>query len=271
MDTLLHALDWMTTGVVPIPILPYSKLPAVRWTYYRENPPTVADVQRWFVTDRNLALLCGPQSNSLVVLDFDQPLAYHKWRARTDIETYTVMSARGYHAYFWIEGQAQTLAMPGGEVKASGYVLTVPSIHPNGARYRIWEAFPVMEAESLEQIGLVDLGDPLPIPSAPSIGNDTTGIINLIKSLVSVVDYLQELGAEPRPSSPDGIWWMCKCPFHDDEHPSMWVNTQRDICRCFVPDCSGHVKNMDVINLYAKVHATTNREAIILFAARLGI
>ena len=261
----------MTTGVVPIPILPYSKLPAVRWTYYRENPPTVADIQRWFAIDRNLALLCGPQSNSLVVLDFDQPLAYHKWRAHTDIETYTVMSARGYHAYFWIEGQAQTLAMPGGEVKASGYVLTVPSIHPNGARYRIWEAFPVMEAESLEQIGLVDLGDPLPIPSAPSIGNDTTGIINLIKSLVSVVDYLQELGAEPRPSSPDGIWWMCKCPFHDDNHPSMWVNTQRNICRCFVPDCSGHVKNMDVINLYAKVHATTNREAIILFAARLGI
>jgi len=51
----------------------------------------------------------------------------------------------------------------------------------------------------------------------------------------------------------------------------MWVNTKLGICRCFVPGCSGNHKSMDVINLYAKAHATTNREAIILFAARLGI
>lgn len=277
-EVLSHALLWLEMGVVPIPILARSKAPAIRWAPFQRVLPSKAVVERWFSVERNLGLVCGPVSGNFVVLDFDMPLAYHKWHRERRIDTYTVATARGYHCYFRILGPTWTAKMNGGDIKANGYVLAPPSIHPSGVPYRVHhipEHQLIFEAESLSQIGIRPLSpqyrasSDLATPALPV--NPGESLIDAIKASIPILTLLYQIGANPEPSGSDGFWWMCCCPFHDDHNPSMWVNPRSGICRCFNPQCPGHERAMDVINVHALLNGLSNEGAILSLAARLGL
>ena len=55
------------------------------------------------------------------------------------------------------------------------------------------------------------------------------------------------------------------CPFHDDNEPSFWVDTQTQLCSCRVPSCKTRQrrgKPMDVIEFLARIEGITNGQAI---------
>jgi len=54
-------------------------------------------------------------------------------------------------------------------------------------------------------------------------------------------------------------WGVTKCPFHDDENPSFWVDTKAQLCGCF-SGCTN--VPLDAINLYARLHGISNVAAI---------
>lgn len=72
-------------------------------------------------------------------------------------------------------------------------------------------------------------------------------------------DALQRTGAG---------WYLARCPFHDDRHPSFWLNTERQIGGCFA-GCTP--KPVDAINLFAMLHGLDNSTAIAVLARRLGL
>ena len=55
-------------------------------------------------------------------------------------------------------------------------------------------------------------------------------------------------------------YYVAKCPFHDDQRASMWVDTAKQICGCYA-GCSGQTP-WDIINLFARLHNVSNNEAI---------
>lgn len=63
-----------------------------------------------------------------------------------------------------------------------------------------------------------------------------------------------------------GYRLIAKCPFHFEKTPSFHLDTQKDRFKCF--GC--HVYG-DSIDLYARTHNLSNREAIKQMAALLGI
>ena len=97
-----------------------------------------------------------------------------------------------------------------------------------------------------------------------------SGLIAKIRSEMPLVRFLANY-TRPVPTSSDGQWWACCCPFHDDRNPSMWINADKNLCRCHVPGCLGHEHVMDVINVYALLHSLSNEQAIWALAARFGL
>lgn len=271
------ALAWLSIGVVPLPLRPQSKKAAIRWSNLRWHKPPPALVRRWFEPpDLNLGLLCGEASRGLVVLDFDRILEYWKWSHGNSLAaTYTVETSRGRHVYLFLEDvPALTCAIEGGEVKASGYVVAPPSVHPGGHVYRALN--PDARVIRCHDLGLagVKVEEPLPTPILSGdwkpYGDSGEGLIGEIKQMLPIASYLYRI-TKIKPSSPDGTWLMARCPLHDDRNPSMWVNTRLGICRCFKPSCRGYERPLDVINLHSFLHDMSNVEAIFDLAARLGL
>lgn len=68
-------------------------------------------------------------------------------------------------------------------------------------------------------------------------------------------------------------FFMGRCPLHKSNNPKklkFWVDTQHNICGCFVPGCPAYAnhredpstKPLDIINIYALLNGLSNQEAI---------
>lgn len=165
-----EVLVYVEAGLSVIPCPRGSKSPAIPWAQYQTAAPDRAQVvewlRRWPVG--NWAVILGPVSGDLAVIDFDAVDDYERWAlAWPDMAQLapTVRTARGVHLYFILPGaRSAKLAEFGGDLKAGGgYVLAPPSLHPSGVLYR-WERGHVSgfvpQIGSLDEIGIAILQDP---------------------------------------------------------------------------------------------------------------
>lgn len=275
---LTSALHWLENEIAVIPVGWKSKRPLVEWSKYQSELPPLTHVTQWFSRKRrNLAIITGWQQ--LVVLDFDNMDAYKKWYTWAVTEdvakmiaqyTLRVLTSRGVHVYVRVLNETvSTFKFNGGDVKAAGgYVLVPPSVHPNGTLYRYTDPqAPILAANYLQDI-LAE--KPLEPPESPvqykervaspwaavdrkSWIDDSGGLVNRIKDKVSILELLPDAVKSKR----NGFYMAC-CPFHEDKHPSFWIDTSRGVCGCFT--CQ--MKPMDVINLYARLNCVDNQSAI---------
>lgn len=277
---LQTALNWLQKGIATIPIYYKSKKPALKtWLEYQHQLPTEQEVTNWFSHKwRNLAIITGWQN--LVVIDFDTFDKYAEWLqfATTGqsalVAQYgcAVVTARGVHVYVRCAG-AQNMKLAGIDIKAcGGYVLVPPSVHPSGVAYTWLNDGPIMEVNSIEEL-LPDTWLSQHHTEQPTLqtvemdawelaGSRTNlgmGVINKIRNSIKITDLL------PAEKSSRNGWYKTLCPFHTDTEPSFWIDNNRGLCGCYA--CGG--KNMDVINLYARLHHIENRTAISLLAERI--
>src|SRR3954469_4880679 len=68
-DTLGIALDALGKGIVPIPVVEGTKVPAVKWKEWQTALPPEGLVREWFSVRRNIAIL----TTGMVVFDCDDP------------------------------------------------------------------------------------------------------------------------------------------------------------------------------------------------------
>ncbi|MGB4253875.1 MAG: bifunctional DNA primase/polymerase [Minisyncoccales bacterium] len=283
---LATATDYLARGFSVIPISRRSKRPLVKWKRYQATPPTTEQVSQWFRHPVNLGLVTG--YGGLTVLDFDTVPAYmrwHGWAANSSTATmianlgYKVRTSRGVHVYVRLNPAPRTKPFRGEgfDVKGTGgYVLAPPSVHPSGAVYKSPNPrAPILSVGALSDV--LPLGLLLPPPSILSGSNNVipesdpwkaiteigvvrAGVVDAIRATYRVEQFV-------KPEVETGRnFYLARCPFHDDKNPSLWLNTELQVCGCFA-GCTD--KPLDVINLYARLHSIHNREAIWVLARGL--
>lgn len=262
MDTLQAALRYLNSGVAVVPI----------WRDKRKNPhlsqiteyfhrlPTPYDWRRW--ANRwpscNIGLITGYWG--LVALDFDTEAAYLEWSQNgpgwwVRGQTWTTRTARGYHVWFNFQGdpgKSRTYINGPHEVlfRAKGaYCIAPPSIHHTGARYTTVHN---VEPKPIDDIGFYLQGwqrkEQKSAANHPGPGPARAGSTRI-----------QDLIPVPEGSKPNARGaYKVRCPFHDDQDPSAWLNIeqQRFGCNNCWPD-----QWWDVINVVAMLKGISNGEA----------
>lgn len=102
------------------------------------------EVEHWFRSFSNIAVITGDISNRLLVIDFDDPKLFVLWQECNRIDSWTVITGKGVHVYFLLaSGEEPPLnrkfcvnGQVAGDIRYNGgYVLAPPSVHPNGQVY----------------------------------------------------------------------------------------------------------------------------------------
>lgn len=283
MSILNTAIQFIRDGYSVIPVRYMDKKPIIDWKAYQKQLPSEKDVITWFSQKANLGIVTG--FNNLIVLDFDETDAYLKWLTWSSKMTgitewishnaYRVETARGMHVYIRMEEVIKTRKVEKIDVKgAYGYVLGEGSVHPSGILYRamreqriipmVTNLSDVLPAELLLQhtelskcIQVQQIG-----AQSDAASNDPWEVVNKpvkasgideIKKMYRIESFFTEQ------TKTGDEYILVPCPFHDDRHPSLWIDTKRQICNCF--SCN-FTKPMDVLNFYARLYGLSNKESI---------
>jgi DNA primase len=95
---------------------------------------------------------------------------------------------------------------------------------------------------------------------------DFRGLIDQIKTTVSIVDALEINGVEIISRSGDA--WKAKCYMHPEVTPSLTISPTKGIYHCFSTGCEA---NGDVINFYQQFYHIDFKEALFRIADEFGI
>lgn len=263
------AQTWVNNGYTVIPLVYRSKKPLIFWEPYQDRAPSHTELLQWFPSEmRNIGLVI---KDNLVVIDFDVQEVFDYWYSLYPINTYMIKTRRGVHVYIKTSQPTKNYHSELLDIKSErGYVLIPPSIHPSGYQYQILCENSITQYERLEDVLPASF---MPAPElagreivsqvsanvdpwdlADSATEITSNLINQIHQSVSILQLLPR--AER--SSRDGRWYVALCPFHDDHTPSFWIDTRRGLCGC--RKCN--IKEMDVINLYARLNHISNVQAL---------
>ena len=285
---------WLSQDIAVIPIEFLSKRPIVRWLEYTERLPTGDEINSWFQNSmRNLGVITGWEN--LVVIDFDEFAQYECWKAWCRNEggevlriletTRIVLTARGAHVYLHTEQKTENMKLPGIDILAQRkYVLAPPSVHPSGAKYRIFRDVLPAQAGTIEDVLPVewvkhqdcsktlkngseralsesahfdtDL-DPFEIAENPDVEYFGQNLISDIRSRFRIEDFFPDRISSDRGA---GRWFLARCPLHDDRNPSLSIDVKNQVCSCRAGCNDG--RSLDVINLFAQMNGLTNAEAL---------
>lgn len=269
---LKTAKYWLGLGVSVVPAWPRSKVVNLQWRRFETELPGEQLLKSWFEPGlSNLALVCGTgraDLGRLLVLDFDDldhALEFgHK--AGSLYKTYTESTGRGLHLFYLVDTPI-TRKFREAESLGTGHLcLASPSVHPSGTVYKTIcpNCTQIARVETstlfslLSEIKSVEFTRSSPGSSLPVPGG-SVDTITRIKAFYSIAEFAAEL-VELKPSG-RGRYLLGRCPFHEDIHPSFWVDVSKGLWGCFAASCKAN-KGGDVINLYALAKGVTVREAI---------
>lgn len=284
MTILENAQTFVSNGISVLPVGYKDKRPDFHlihaWEYLKTTLPDYTTLLSWFGRgEHNYGIVAG--WNNLVIIDFDDMpefRAWSRWAMQTggmaqyvNQNAYRVASSRGMHVYIRLPHKERNRKVGTKiDIKADGYVLGAGSVHPTGVLYRSLRErlhFPLVSALSdvLPASMLITTHQTIPAAihwptQVMPPGNPGAGLVERIKKNIPI----ESLFSNVQPSGTSYV--MTNCPLHDDKHPSMWINTKEQICGCFA-GCSD--KPMDVINLTARLHGLSNRDAIFFLAEKL--
>lgn len=268
---LQRAAFWLERGFNLLPIQPHTKKLVKGYGPNLAHLETLDQARAW--QRYNLAAVAGVNG---LILDFDDPDLYARWAAQVgpSANTYTERTPRGgAHVFYWLTWSAWRKdipqVIPGCEVKKAAMV--APSeVGGHGYRYDpgadIFELYDFGEFENLFSL-LSKNPEPVTaatVPTKPARIRAGSGPLAAIKSQITVLDILTENRIEVKRASGGKRWLLARCPFHDDNDPSMWIDTDRNLWGCHACDAHG-----DQVNLFARLKHVTNTEAITALSARV--
>lgn len=253
---------YIRAGLAPIPTWPDKrKNPRINSvSEYRERLPTLAEWQRWAAAypNSNLALITGFWG--LCALDFDTIADYNAWATGANPayrETWIVETGRGKHVYFVDSGAGHDRMFVKGNhevlLRARGaYTIAPPSIHHTGREYRTTtNKIPAHVPVDKMLHGWFEKTANKVSPMGPKMAD-------IPQALPNILDFIQ-----PYKNTPNGRGALqAFCPFHDDDHPSAWVNpTQgRFGCNACFPG-----RWLDTVNVMAMLTGQSNDDLMRLY------
>lgn len=106
-ETIENNLAFLEVGLSIIPLsLDGKKIPTVQLKEYQNRLPTKSEVESWYQSEQGTAVVCGPVSGGLEIMDFDEHAeeTFPAWAESVDhilIRLPVVESPDfGYHTYF---------------------------------------------------------------------------------------------------------------------------------------------------------------------------
>ena len=254
-------LNFHDMGIPVIPISYRSKRPNTRyllngeWRQYQDKQPCRGDIEKWCNDSfSNFAVVCG---NGLCIIDFDNLHGYDLWMdiygTQGYADTYTVHTGRGYHFYYFIEdAPAITLKWYGGEIKASGYCLIPPSIHPSGRKYTaVCPDNEIMTIGSLDEIFPHGLFDAIPQTAPQREFDPFVTTLQGYDACEAANQTWRILDQFPDARKSGDGWYMVQCCFHDDgRHLTGWIDDKRNRYGCH--SCING--SLSAIDFYMKLH-----------------
>lgn len=250
------AMKYIHAGIAAIPVWPDRRKNPKLSSYleYRERLPTLDEWARWATRwpEANIALLTGYHAG-LCALDFDSTLDYDIWLQHVKpkwLQTWITETGRGKHVYFFSDNpghdRSYTLGATTVLLRAQGaYIIAPPSIHHTGKPYRTVTNLAPVRASAAQilagwqQKNEVQGGGRQPVQPLLHWNRHN-------HHRLDILDWIQPYGNH----KPDGKAVNAFCPFHDDNHPSAWVNPDQNRFGCNNPDCPAYGWH-DVINVIA--------------------
>jgi replicative DNA helicase len=140
------ARAYLALGLHPIPCVPRTKRPLIKWEPYQTEPPLLDELDVWWeeTSDANVALVLG---RGTFAVDLDGGDTAERLLAEHGITLPAgaprSQTAHGYHVFLAADGpipdRVGLLRGPDGkaavDIRGRGIVVAPPSIHPTGARY----------------------------------------------------------------------------------------------------------------------------------------
>jgi Bifunctional DNA primase/polymerase, N-terminal/CHC2 zinc finger len=217
-----------------------AKHPRVPWEALMEVAATEREVEEWWRRwpDANVGIVTGRVSG-IVVLDVDPrsgggsalgdlEARWGAFPATPEVRT----GGGGRHLWFASDEKLPSAVLaPGLELKAERSVVTAPpSVHASGHRY-VWvpgrspdELTPAPAPGSLKLIAPGEAGADPPDPADEQPVRTT-------QERAEFAEAWARAGIELRPGD---RYYLC--PFHDDHHPSLHIDSER--CRWYCFGCS---------------------------------
>lgn len=260
---------WSLRDFAFLPAQPDSKKVVPGFGIYKNHFDDWSTASTWYQTHAaaNLGVI-APES--AVILDFDRVDLYAWFRAYCPASaSYTEYTPRGGAHVFIYHAEAERLRrgrwLAGVECKAA--TLVAPSV-VDGKPYRRDPHGDILDfADDLKifEYLLLDLPGNTRVRESVILaaGKD---ILSKIKMRVLIPDILEEYAPKSHKTLHGrGRWLSARCPLHDDEHASFWIDTNRAIWGCH--GCQGRG---DVVNLYAELRRVSVQEAIKDLARRVS-
>lgn len=269
---LATAFWWLALGVSLVPIQPFSKCNVRGFGAHQAQIITPEAARVWWGNRRaNLGIVLGGLPG-LICLDFDDWALFEAWRSGPgqNVQTRIEKTPRpGAHVFFVTTNPPTGKPVKGLEVKTSGVVVAAPSLGESGAAYELLSPGPITSFRSdYLPIAFFSLSKPKEPARPRSMPRGLRGnnLAKAIKQARPVADELARLFPQLVLKG-NGQFKRGRCPFHDDEHASFWVNTESNLWGCLANSCrmseaSTGKRAHDVINLYAAAHGLTSAEAV---------
>jgi len=250
---------WQLKGWQVVPVQPNSKRLVATYGIYLNKADSGVKVNFWF-QERGVNLAVVPPWDEGVILDFDDIEVYKQFcGVWPDLaSSYTESTPRGGRHIFL----RTSVPIPRGLVLRPGIeVKQIALVYPSkveGRYYQIEVPGEILTFNVHEALQpFIDTeGNKLPVsPRAHIMGRPVVnywhkkeypGFITDLKARWPILDYLSYF--EPKlVLTGHGRWLVGRCPWHDDQHPSLWVDCERNLWGCH--GCGAHG---DILNWHAR-------------------
>lgn len=242
-------IDTLSTAIPIIPLYPCSKRPMLAWSQRRGVLATPQELATWRQQHFNLAAICGPLptgDGALAVIDADSEILAGALLDQLCVATLCVQSRRGVHVWLILDQPLPTIHLPGLDIIGNGLAICPGSVHPSGHIYRAFgndepariatlvDALPALA----EQI-VWPAPRAMPIPARQPASPAPATRMGRVR--IAHVEQTIALRLGAKPSSADGRYWMARCPWHNDAHPSLSIDIITQRVRCFACGRTGMI------------------------------
>jgi hypothetical protein len=246
-ETFCSAHLWLVKGFKVYPVQPNTKYMMAGYGPHAKSLQDADAIEFWF-RYRSSNIAVSTPSNA-IILDFDDIEVYNQFEEQSPeaASSYTEGTPRGgAHVFLYIDDELPKFKpVYGLEVKQC--CLVYPSV-VQGKVYQPLNSQKIITVNGQEALdGFVVWDEPVkPVNSlkvAPGVDfRANWGILAEVKKKWSFLEYLALYEPDLRLML-RGRWMTGLCPFHSDTHPSLWVDTEKNLFGCHACGAHGDLVN----------------------------
>lgn len=254
------ALEWLGKGFHLLPIQPNTKRQVHGFGLHQSRITNIQQAARWWKdqpVNYNLAVIAP---NGKYIIDFDDWGIYNYWLkqvSETIAHTYTEITPN-HGAHVFLSGTVPPNFKPIKHVEIKRVVLVAPSGIDHSDYEVIFDGDIVSRPieESLSPLSKSPLSEPAPAPIVKPNDGGSKNLLDKIKANFTILELMSRHYPKIEILGRGRFVTAC-CPFHEENEPSFWIDTERNLFGCHACKVRG-----DVINFFALAHRLDNNAAI---------